>query len=171
MVQTGRPGLQEVTVRLVFRDGLEAERWPTNITIVEPPQDEIVMIGAGRSQESISISGTLAFINDGRALLLRESTALPTQLPTGTGLDGRVFTLSPNGQFLLYTRTVSETNQFQNSLWLVSTEEDAEPRPLDVENVLWAGWDPAGFEQPRIAYTTAAPTSQPLAGKQTTISG
>lgn len=161
VVQTGRPGLQEVTVRLVFRDGLEAERWPTNITIVEPPQDEIVMIGAGRSQESISISGTLAFINDGRALLLRESTALPTQLPTGTGLDGRVFTLSPNGQFLLYTRTVSETNQFQNSLWLVSTEEDAEPRPLDVENVLWAGWDPAGFEQPRIAYTTAAPTSQP----------
>lgn len=161
VVQSGRPGLQEVTVRLVFRDGLEAERWPTNVTVIEPAQDEIVMIGAGPSQESIPISGTLAFINDGRALLLRDSTAVPIQLPTGRGLDGRVFTLSPDGQFLLYTRTVSETNQFHNSLWLVETAEDAEPRPLEVENVLWAGWDPAAVEEPRIAYTTADPVSQP----------
>jgi Tol biopolymer transport system component len=161
VVQMGKPGLQEVTVRIVFRDGLEAERWPTNVTVVEPAQDEIVLISAGSSQESVTISGTLAFINSGRALVLRGSTATPMQLQTGTGLDGRVFTLSPDGQFLLYTRMMTETAQFQNSLWIVDTERDAAPRSLEVDNVLWAGWEPGNSTQPRIAFTTAAPSSQP----------
>jgi hypothetical protein len=159
VVQQGKTGLQEVTVRLVFHDGLEVERWPTNVTVVEPPQDEIVLIGAGPSKDSVPISGTLALISDGRALVFRGSTAAPAQLRTGPGLDGRVFALSPDGQFLLYSRTLTETAQFQNSLWVVATTADTEPRSLEVENVLWAGWNP-GLPQ-QIAYTTAVASSQP----------
>jgi uncharacterized protein YabE (DUF348 family) len=36
IVQAGRPGLQETTVRIVYRDGLEAERWPTQTLVIEP---------------------------------------------------------------------------------------------------------------------------------------
>jgi hypothetical protein len=91
---------------------------------------------------------------------MRNSTATPLQLPTGEGLDGRVFTLSPTGAFLLYTRVLTETGQFQNSLWVIATERDAQPRSLEVEDVLWAGWNPAS-EQPLIAFTTAVPSAQP----------
>ena len=37
---------------------------------------------------------------------------------------------------------------------------DAVARPLNIENVLWAGWDPAATT-PRIAYTTARSTTLP----------
>jgi hypothetical protein len=94
-------------------------------------------------------------------MVMRGTTAAPDQLPAGTLLDGRVFTLSPDGAFLLYTRANPDTSQFHNTLWLIATDGDAQPRSLEVENVLWAGWDPTPADNRRIAFTTATPAAQP----------
>lgn len=161
IVQGGQAGLQETTIRIVYRDGLESERWPTQVTVVEPAQDEIVMIGIGTSRGNVTFAGTLAYLSDGAGVIMRSSTTFPQQLNLGDRLDGRVFSLSPSGSHLLYTRALTETAGFANSLWVVGTERDAQPHPLGVENVLWAGWNPAQTGPPQIAYTTARSTELP----------
>ena len=161
IIQGGRPGMQEITVRTVYHDGVEVERQRTRVTVLEEPQDEIVMIGVGTSADTVTFAGTIAYIGGGNALLLQDSTAFPSQLDTGSGLDGRVFALSPDGSHLLYTRVTTDTGRFQNSLWVINTEPGAEARTLDVENVLWAAWNPAQTEPLQIAYTTAEPVDVP----------
>jgi hypothetical protein len=164
LLQTGKPGLQEITVRIVYRDGLEVERWPTATTVIEPSRDEIVMIGVGSERDAMPISGILAYINDGRAILLEGSTDSPRQLPIEGNLDGRVFQLSPDGRSLLYTVNTAEGPEqggFRNELWVIPTDGEGEARSLQIGNVLWAGWDPAALETPRIAYTTARSVSLP----------
>lgn len=161
ILQGGKAGLQEVTVRIVYRDGLEAERWPTQTVVVEPAQNEIVMVGIGAGAGNVTFAGVLAYISGGTAVLLRGQTAFPQQIETGGVLDGRVFSLSPAGDYLLYTQTTTNTAQFNNSLWVVGTARDAIPRPLNIENVLWGGWNPAAVDVLQIAYTTATPTNSP----------
>jgi hypothetical protein len=161
LLQTGQAGLREVTVRIVYRDGLEVERWPTATTVVEAARDEIIMIGVAAARDRMTFAGVLALIDDGRAVVLDGATDAPRQLTTVAGaLDGRVFQLSPDGSQLLYTIGQSDTDSFRNALWVIATTPDALPRPLDIENVLWAGWDPAAAT-PRIAYTTARSTTLP----------
>jgi hypothetical protein len=164
IVQTGQVGLQEVTVRIVYHDGLEAERWPTAVEVVEPPRDEIVMIGVAAGQTAMTLPGRLAYIDDGRAVVLEGSTDAPRQLGVEGQLDGRVFQLSPDGRYLLYTiagdAPSGADESFRNALWVIPTAAGATAQPLQIENVLWAGWDPAA-EPPRIAYTTARSVSLP----------
>jgi resuscitation-promoting factor RpfB len=161
IVQAGQSGLQEVTVRIVYRDGLESERWETAVTVIESAQDEIVMVGIGAGRSNLAFAGNLAYMSDGTAVILRGNTAFPEQIDTGGPLDGRVFRLSPNGTHLLYSRVRVEESSFNNSLWLVSTERGAQPQPLGVDNVLWAGWNPSQPEQLEIAFTTAISTTTP----------
>lgn len=161
IIQGGRNGLQEITVRTVYHDGVEVERQRTRITVIEEPQDEIVMIGVGSAPGVFSFEGNLAYISNGNGVILRGSTLFPEQLDTGGQLDGRVFRLSPSGDFLLYTRIITPTAGFNNSLWLLSTEPGAEPRDLGVENILWADWNPSRASSMQIAYTTGRPVSQP----------
>jgi len=160
IVQPGKNGLEEVTVRIVYRDDLESERWEAQRVVVEEPQDELVMIGIGASRENVPFPGLLAYISGGEAILLRGSTAAPEQLNTGGRLDGRVFSFSPDGRQLLYTRTTTDTTKFNNSLWLINVAQGSEPRELGVENVLWGDWNPAA-ETLQIAYTTARSSDQP----------
>ncbi|MBP6015899.1 MAG: DUF348 domain-containing protein [Candidatus Promineofilum sp.] len=163
ILQTGAPGLQEVSLRIVFRDGLEAERWPLSVNVVEPAVDEIVMLGVNSGRETTAVGGRLAYLNNGRAIVLEGSTDLPRQLTIDGSLDGRVFQLSPDGQYLLYTVELEATEQaaFRNGLWVVPVAEGGRPRALKIENVLWAAWDPSAVESPRIAYTTARSVGLP----------
>ncbi len=162
IVQPGKPGLQETTIRIVYRDGLESERWPTQTIIIEEPQDEIMMLGIGASHGNVSFPGTLAYMSDGTAVILRGDSAFPEQLDVGSGLDGRVFDLSPNGSHLLFTRVDGDPASFNNTLYIIETQRNAKPRSLDINDVLWAGWNPASeAELGEIAYTTAISTTQP----------
>ncbi|MEM7335274.1 MAG: G5 domain-containing protein, partial [Chloroflexota bacterium] len=162
IVQAGADGLQETTWRIVYRDGLESERWPTNSVIIDAPIEEIVMVGIGAVSGNVNFSGLLAYISDGVPVLLRGSSDFPVQLSNINQLDNRVFKLSPTGSHLLFTRAEDESaTQINNSLWVVSTQPNSEPRSLNVENVLWADWNPAKTELLEIAYTTAIPTDAP----------
>lgn len=157
IVQSGRTGLQEITLRIVYYDGLEFSRQQTKVTVIEPTQDEIVMIGVGSSPGDVDFAGQLAFINGGNSVIFRGSTAFAEQLDTGSDLDHRVFSLSPSGNYLLYTRVSTETDTF-NTLWVINTIPNAEARELGVENVLWADWNPDQVDEPQIAFTTGIPT-------------
>lgn len=158
VVQSGQPGLQEVTVRIVYHNGLEFSRQETKTLIVEPAQDEIIMVGISAAATSVDFPGVLAFIDGGNSVIMRGSTLFPQQIATGSDLDRRVFSLSPAGTHLLYTKAISETERF-NSLWVVGTERGAEPRSLEVDNVLWAAWNPDPTSGLQIAYTTGVASS------------
>jgi Tol biopolymer transport system component len=157
IIQGGNPGLQEITVRIVYHDGLEFTRQETLSTLIEPTQDEIVMIGVGTGPGTVEFNGILGFISGGNSIILRGSSFLPEQINTGSDLDHRVFSLSPNGSQLLYTRASDEVESF-NSLWLVDIEPGSRPRSLEIDNVLWADWNPDRVGQPQIALTTGVAT-------------
>jgi hypothetical protein len=173
IVQAGQNGRKEINIRIVYRDGQEVSRIRTNEVTLAEPQDELVMIGIGANRGNVDFSGILAYVSGGTAVLMRGSTAVPETLNTGDGLDGRVFSLSPTGSHLLYTRVISDdvgfvqssgfdrNSGFGNSLWVIGTERGAEPRELGVENVLWADWNPNRIDLRQIAYTTADPSDQP----------
>jgi hypothetical protein len=160
IIQGGQTGLEELTVRIVYRDGLESERRTTQVTVVEQARDEIVMVGIGALTDNITFRGLVAFISGDSAVLLRGQSAFPETLSTGEGLDGRVFRLSPTGSHLLFTRVTTDTEKF-NSLYVLPTARDSEPRALGIDNVLWADWNPSRLELPQIAYTTAEATALP----------
>ena len=166
IIQGGRAGLEELTLRIVYRDGLEAERRITQVTLLSASQDEIVMLGlgSGLTTRNVTFGGLLAYISGGsNAVLLRGETALPEFLPIGGELDGRVFALSPTGSHLLYTRVPTDTadTTLFNSLWVISTERGRAPQPLAVNNVLWADWNPSQTSPLQIGYTTALATNLP----------
>ncbi|MCP4361684.1 MAG: DUF348 domain-containing protein [Chloroflexi bacterium] len=161
IVQPGKPGLREVTVRIVFRDGLEAERWRANETILEEAQEEVVLIGIGANRGVVDFPGVLAYISGGTPVIMRGTTAVPQQLEIGGQLDGRVFSLSPDASHLLYTQISADTTSFNNSLWLLTLDQEAEPIPLEIENILWADWNPVYTDTLRLAYSTARTSTQP----------
>jgi dipeptidyl aminopeptidase/acylaminoacyl peptidase len=157
IVQSGRPGVEELTVRIIFHDGQEVERRYTAAMVVEAAQDEILMVGVGAAGGDVAFSGLLAYVSGGNALLLRGDSAFPEPINTGINLDHRVFRLSPTGSHLLYTLAGGGARSF-NSLWLVALVPGARPVALGIDNVLWADWNPAEIERQQFAYSTGKPT-------------
>jgi Tol biopolymer transport system component len=156
LLQTGENGSEEITYRIGYEDGIQVSRDPVRRVTLKQPTDEIVMIGAQTTFTAIPINGTLAYISAGSAWLMRDSSGSRKPLVTTGDLDGRVFTLSADGKYLLFSRidTKDTTPGLHNSLWAISaTEPNPKPFELKVKNVLWAGWSPT--EDRTLAYTTA----------------
>lgn len=157
LLQAGREGVRERVYRYTFEDGEETGRVLVRDEVIQPPQDEVVLVGTRPRITTASITGTLAYLESQDAWIMRESTANPRRLTFVGDLDGRVFTLSPDGQRLLFTRPVTDEAHL-NALWLVSTAgADIEPVDTGIGDVLWAGWAPDGE---RIAWTTAEVVEQ-----------
>ncbi len=163
LLQTGENGVDEITYRTVFEDGEQVSRSTVRRVTLKEPTPEIVMVGAQRSFTAIPITGTLAYLSAMNAWIIRESSGSRKPLTTTGDLDpeGRVFSLSPDGSYLLYTRILpdaTETAGLNNSLWAINTT-GPNPKPIDlkVKNVLWAAWSPTA--ERTLAYTTAEPRS------------
>lgn len=166
LLQAGQTGVEQAVFRIEYHDGVEVDRRMVKQEVVNPAVDEIVMIGVKGAVTPVSIPGTLAYISGGNGVIMRTSSANRTALVTTGDLDGRVFSLAPDGRRLLYTRSVPYTSSLTdtlpafNSLWVVSTTQiltASQPISLGVESVLWADWSPDGE---RIAYSTAKPIPQ-----------
>ncbi|MFK7802236.1 MAG: G5 domain-containing protein [Anaerolineae bacterium] len=160
IIQEGQTGLEELTVRIVYRDGIESDRRVTRVSLVQEPQEEILMIGVDivSPEQSVRFDGMLAYINGSGAQILRGDSTFPETLDLGGTPDRRVFALSPNSEWLLYTITEDEDDSKFNSLWLISTEAGERPISLESENILWADWNPARRERNEIAWSTGVPT-------------
>jgi Tol biopolymer transport system component len=155
-LQLGENGLREITIRRLFEDGEEVSSNPVKSIIVEEPVPQIKMVGVQKSFVHFDIPGRLAYLADGDAWLMEETTGNRRQLISSGDLDGRVFSLSPDGDWLLFSR-LSEDEEEINTLWAAPVDQDeVEEVDLGVSNVVhFADWQPGS--DLTIAYSTVEP--------------
>lgn len=130
LIQPGKNGLQEITYRRVYEDGVEvsSEPIPVKAVIVEEPQPEIRMIGVQTPFAPIEIPGTLYYLRDGNVWKIEGNSANRSAVLTTGGLDGRVLSFSDDGSWLLFTRRSDEEGQI-NELWAANIGGTAEIEP------------------------------------------
>jgi len=160
LVQAGQNGLEEITIRHVYENGVETSSSQVSATILQPATPEIVMIGVQSPFTPLPIPGKLAYLTGGNAWIMSDSTNNRTPLVTTGDLDGYVFSLSPDGAFLLFSRkSTRPADQEINTLWVVSTSgQMPAPIALHVANVVhFAAW------QPGMSYVIAYSTVEPRA--------
>ncbi len=160
--QLGVNGEEEVSIRVVYENGVEVNRTEVSRVTVIPPSPEILVVGPQGELPSSPVEGTIAYISNGNAWLMRDSSASRRPLTTEGDLDGRVFTLAPNGRQLLFSRVLTDRIDLPlNELWLASTTIVGEkPITVGLQGVLYAEWSPV-ITQPVIAYSTAERTPNP----------
>jgi hypothetical protein len=163
LLQVGQAGIEEITYRTVLENGIQVSRSIVRRTILKAPVPEIIMVGTQGSFTLVPISGTVAYLNGRNAWMMRGNSGQRLPLTTSGDLDGHVFQLSNDGQWLLFSREVTNSAASFNSLWVVSTATITPTRTvtrtnpvavrMPVTNVLAAEWSPV---TPRLlAYTTA----------------
>ncbi|MBI1881885.1 MAG: G5 domain-containing protein, partial [Chloroflexi bacterium] len=160
--QLGVNGEDEISIRVVYENEVEVSRTEVSRVTVIQPVPEILVVGPQGELPSTPIEGTIAYISNGNAWLMRDSSGSRRPLTTAGDLDGRVFGLSPDGRHLLYTRALTEEIELPlNEMWLVSTTIVGEaPITAGVQGVLFAEWSPV-ISPLLIAYSTAERTASP----------
>ncbi len=179
LLEPGITGVEELVYRITTEDGTEVERQLVRRVVTQEPRDEIILVGVQAEQEVTPISGTIAYAANRNAWVIQTVSPNQRRLTHDSSLDGRVFALSPDGGYLLFTRVPTDTGGTDtgeqdsdgnedipfNTLWVVETAAvDARPVPVTVQNVLWADWEPncrvdAVTTGCRIAYTTGSPVT------------
>lgn len=156
LVQVGKNGIQEICYRNIIEDGVARERIPVGqATIIEAPINEVVIIGVEQNLEPINISGTLAYINNNNAWIIQGNSINKRPLTNNSDLDSLVFSLSPDGRYLLYTskaESEEDRENFVNQLWVLPTTANAQAVQLVPTDVLHAEWLPN--EEYTISYST-----------------
>lgn len=151
LVQQGVNGIEQVTYRQVFENEVEVSNTIFKKETITEPLPEIKMVGVQKPFTPMPIPGKLVYISAGNAWLMENSTGSRRPVVTTGDLDGRVFSLSPKGEWLLFTRKEEDTDGGDNSenrinsLWAVDlTEEVSKPIDLKVDNVIhFADWVPS----------------------------
>lgn len=159
LIQAGNNGTQQTTYRILFEDGREVSRTVFKIDTLVEAQPEILMIGVQTPFSPMSIPGRLAYLTGGNAWLMEETTGNRRPIVTSGDLDGRVFRLSSDGSWLLYTRKATDDSGNINSLWIVKLDQE-NPRPVNlrINNVIhFADWMPGSNSN--ILYSTVEPRS------------
>ena len=158
LIQPGVNGLQELTYRHIYEDGVEVGNSVFKVVILQEAVPEIVMVGVQAPFAPLSIPGKLAYIAGGNAWIMETSTANRIPLVTTGDLDGRVLKLSTDGNWLIYTRkSVRPPEEEINTLWIYEFgDPQAEPIDMGVSNVIhFADFDPQ--EELTIDYSTVEP--------------
>ena len=157
-VQAGVNGQQEITYRSVLEDGVETSKTIVKTVILQNALPEIMMVGAQSSFTPLTIPGKIAYLAGGNAWIMDTSTANRTLLVNTGDLDGRIFALSSNGNYLLFTRKSKKpADQQINTLWAISTKSSSSSQIfLNAENVVhFAAWLPNSSNT--VAYSTVEP--------------
>ena len=168
LVQQGVNGIEQVTYRQVFEDDQEVTNTVFKTETQVEPLPEIMMVGVQKPFTPIPFPGKLVYLSGGNAWLMQTSTGNRRPIITSGDLDGRVFSISPKGDWLLFTRSekssgnqpggdsAAATNKI-NSLWAVDlTTETSKPVNLKVDNVPhFAAWVPG--KGLTITYSTVEP--------------
>src|SRR5688572_19064033 len=155
LVQAGVNGTEELTYRRVLEDNVEISRSVVKSVILQEAVPEIMMVGAQSSFAPLPIPGRLVYLAGGNAWMIDTSTANRTPLVTTGDLDGRIFELAPNGNYLIFTRkSTKPADKEINTLWAVRTT-GGNPLNTGISNVVhFADWIPGTNS---IAYSTVEP--------------
>ena len=156
LVQAGVNGLKEITYRRILEDGVELSKSIVKTIDLQEALPEIAMVGAQSSFVPLSIPGKLAYIAGGNACVIDASTANRILLVATGDLDGRIFRLSPRGDYLIYTRkSTKPADKEINTLWAVRTNPGSKPFSTGITNIVhFADWIPGTSS---IAYSTVEP--------------
>lgn len=158
LIQSGINGKAQTTYRILFEDGIEISSTIVKTEIIQPAKPEILMIGVQSPFSSFNIDGVIAYISSSNAWIIENSTANRKIVVSTGDLDGRVFSLSPDGRWLLFSRSSADSKgEIINSLWIVDITQD-EPQPVDtkVRNVVhYADWIPG--KKRSFAYSSVEP--------------
>ncbi|HTP00727.1 MAG TPA: G5 domain-containing protein [Anaerolineales bacterium] len=158
LVQAGVIGQEEITYRTLLEDGVQTSRSVVKSVLLQQAVPEIVMVGAQASFAPLPIPGKIAYMAGGNAWIMDTSTANRRLLVNTGDLDGRIFSLSFDGSYLLFTRKSKKpADQQINTLWAVSTKS-VTPNPvwLKAANIIhFAAWYPNSSNT--VAYSTVEP--------------
>ncbi len=155
VVQLGTNGEAQVTYQTTFEDHHEISRRQVQRVTIKEPQDEVLAVGTKNALASVELKGTVVFLAQGNAWLMRNSSNDKRPLTFDGDLDGRVFDLSPDGKYLLFTRAGKDN---LNSVWLADTVIlEEKPRRVPLDNLLYAQW--AGDGSAQVAYSTGEKTT------------
>ena len=139
-LQAGRNGTLQITYRLTYEDGVLTERNELSRDVIEPPTSEVMLVGIQGAFGTVPISGTIVYLSNHNAFIMRTLSGNKRPLTTDGDLDGHVLSLSNDGRWLLYTRAVSTTF---NSLWIMDTSlAKPESKALNLTGILWADFAP-----------------------------
>jgi hypothetical protein len=158
LLQPGENGLEELTYRILTENGIETSRAVVKSVILQEAKPEIAMVGARSAFAPLPIPGKLIYLSGGNAWIMEGSTANRALLVSTGDLDGRVFAISPGGNYLLFTRKSKKPAAEQiNTLWVIRTNGKGEPIPVSgAANVVhYAGWAPN--TTPTFGYSTVEP--------------
>ncbi len=157
VVRLGANGAVAITYTIALEDGKEISRRETARKIVEQPSDEILALGTRDSLLPIALpAGAVAYLANGNAWVMRHSSSEKRALTATSDLDGRVFSLSADGRYLLFSRAADASANALNTLWLMDTLVLGEtPRPLPIGDVLFAQLSP---DARALAYATGEKT-------------
>ena len=156
LLQAGKNGLMEIVSVRLFENGEEISLNEISSLVIEEKVDEIILIGVQSTIAPLSLPSPLVYLSNGNAWLMDRSTANRYLIvPTGD-LDGRVFSLSDEGNWLLFTRT-DEDEDLINSLWTVNISSPEDTLiDLGIDNVIhYAEWFPGSEE--KFAFSTVEP--------------
>jgi len=150
--QPGVNGLEEITYHRVIENDVEVSKGIVKTVTLKEAIPEILMVGSKASAVSIVIPGRIAYLSAGNAWLIDNATSQRKMIVSTGDLDGRIFSLSKDGNFLLFTRYSSAENII-NTLWAASlTTDPIRMIDLKVNNVVhFAEFDPSSK---KIAYST-----------------
>jgi resuscitation-promoting factor RpfB len=156
LLQAGKNGIREIISVRIFENGEEISFSEVSSLDLEETVNEIILVGVQSSIAPIGLPSPLVYLSNGNAWIMDQSTANRSLLVATGDLDGRVFSLSEDGEWLLFTRT-EEDEDIINSLWVVALDDPEDLLlELDSQNVIhYAGWVP-GIE-PKFAYSSVEP--------------
>jgi hypothetical protein len=156
LVQAGVNGREELTYRRVLENETEISKTVVKSVVLQEAVPEIMMVGAQSSFAPLPIPGKLVFLAGGNAWIIDTSTANRTALVTTGDLDGRIFELAPNSNFLIFTRKSTKSADKEiNTLWAVRTNPPGKPFSTGIANVVhFADWIPGTNS---IAFSTVEP--------------
>ncbi len=158
IIQTGSNGLLQRTYRIVYEDGQEKTRQIFKETRVIEPKAEIKMVGVQKPFTPYPLPARIVYLAGGNAWVMEKTTGERRPVVTTADIDGRVFSLSPDGNWLLFTRKSNRPPSEEiNTLWMINLENDGE-KPIDLRasNIVhFADWVPGrGLT---VTYSTVEP--------------
>ncbi len=160
LIQAGVNGTQQITYRTVYEDDQQVSSTIFKTTIITESKPEIIMVGVQTPYTAMDIPGTIAYLTAGNAWIMERNTGNRKPIVTTGDLDGRIFDLSPDGNWLLFTRKITATEEGDeqiNQLFAVDVTQD-EPKPVDlrISNIIHhAAWVPGSSRT--ITYSTVEP--------------
>lgn len=162
LIQSGVNGKIQTIYRVVYENGVRVSSTFVSSETTVPAQPEIVMIGVQSPYSVQPINGILAYISSGNAWVMEANTGNRRAVTTSGDLDGRIFAISPDRSWLLFSSSNdTDSDEEINRLWIVSlTADDPKPIYTGIKNVVnYAEWVPGKIRT--ISVSTADPTTSP----------